>query len=270
VPKGTHGIEVIHRRPAARVRRPVPLLFLHGAFAGAWCWDEHFLPWFAKHGYDAFALSFRGHGASVGQDELDGLGIADYVADVRAVLEDLPAPPVIVGHSMGGFVAMEHLMEATAAGLVLMASVPPGGLLGPSLSLTAWNPRLTMELALIQNISPVFATPAGLHQALFSRATCKTRSAQHYGRMNQESRRATLDMHNPLRIDTAGFDAEMPILVLGAEHDTLISPAFVRSTARTLRARAEILADTGHGIMLDAHWERAAERILFWLRANGH
>ena len=87
-----HGIEVIHRRPAASVRRPVPLLFLHGAFAGAWCWDEHFLPWFAGHGYDAYALSFRGHGESVGAEQLDNYGISEYVEDLRAVLSDLPAP----------------------------------------------------------------------------------------------------------------------------------------------------------------------------------
>jgi len=269
-PGSVHGIEILHRRAAGRARRSVPLLFLHGAFAGAWCWDEHFLPWFAGHGYDAYALSFRGHGESDGEDDLDEFGIADYVQDLRAVLAELPGPPVLLGHSMGGFVAMEHLMGETAPGLVLMASVPPAGLLGPSLSLAVWNPRLTMELALIQNISPIFATPAGLHDALFSRATCKTRSAQHYGRMSQESRRATLDMHNPLRLDAARLDSDMPVLVLGAEHDSLISPAFVRSTARTLGARAEILPETGHGIMLDAHWEGAAERILFWLRANGH
>ena len=27
-----------------------PLLFVHGAFTGAWCWSEHFLPYFAKQG----------------------------------------------------------------------------------------------------------------------------------------------------------------------------------------------------------------------------
>ncbi len=270
MPSVKNRIEVIHRRPAGPVRRPVPLLFLHGAFAGAWCWDEHFLPWFASHGYEVYALSFSGHGESDGADRLDKLGIADYVQDLRAVLAELPAQPVLVGHSMGGYVAMEHLAGRTAPGLVLMASVPPSGLFGPSLSLALWNPRLTLELAMIQNISPVFATPAGLHEALFSSATCKSRSARHYGRMSQESRRATLEMHNPLRLDPAGLDGDMPILVLGAEQDGLISPAYVRLTAHSLGCTAEILPDTGHGIMLDDQWERAAERILFWLRANDH
>ena len=43
---------------------PVPLLFVHGAWHAAWCWDENFLSFFADKGYRALALSFRGHGDS--------------------------------------------------------------------------------------------------------------------------------------------------------------------------------------------------------------
>jgi hypothetical protein len=32
---------------------PTPLLFVHGAAHGAWCWDEHFLDFFAEKGYIA-------------------------------------------------------------------------------------------------------------------------------------------------------------------------------------------------------------------------
>ena len=38
---------------------PVPLLFVHGALHAAWCWDEHFLDFFADKGYHALALSLR-------------------------------------------------------------------------------------------------------------------------------------------------------------------------------------------------------------------
>jgi pimeloyl-ACP methyl ester carboxylesterase len=34
---------------------PVPLLFVHGARHGAWCWDEHFLDFFADRGYACYA-----------------------------------------------------------------------------------------------------------------------------------------------------------------------------------------------------------------------
>jgi pimeloyl-ACP methyl ester carboxylesterase len=43
---------------------PVPLLFVHGGWHGAWCWDDHFLDFFADAGYRAVAVSLRGHGTS--------------------------------------------------------------------------------------------------------------------------------------------------------------------------------------------------------------
>ena len=42
-------LEVITREPETDAR-PTPVLFVHGMFHGAWCWDEHFLPYFAQHG----------------------------------------------------------------------------------------------------------------------------------------------------------------------------------------------------------------------------
>lgn len=34
-----------------------PLLFVHGAWHGSWCWDENFLDFFAARGYRAIAAS---------------------------------------------------------------------------------------------------------------------------------------------------------------------------------------------------------------------
>ena len=59
-------LEIIARAPAAEPR-PTPLLFVHGAWHGAWCWDEHFLGYCARRGYAAVALSLRGHGGSGGR-----------------------------------------------------------------------------------------------------------------------------------------------------------------------------------------------------------
>ena len=70
-----HHLEVRTRLPARATRKP-PLLFIHGGYCDAWCWEPYFLPWFAARGYPAHALSLRGHGASDGKpDPFDVLGI---------------------------------------------------------------------------------------------------------------------------------------------------------------------------------------------------
>lgn len=38
-----------------------PILFLHGAAHGAWCWGERLMPEMMKSGITTYAVSFRGH-----------------------------------------------------------------------------------------------------------------------------------------------------------------------------------------------------------------
>ena len=77
-------LEVIARTPKGRAR-PTPLLFVHGAYGGAWEWDEHFLPYFAERGWVSHALSLRGHAGSDGGESVRYARLRDYLADVEQV-----------------------------------------------------------------------------------------------------------------------------------------------------------------------------------------
>lgn len=264
-------MEVLVARPPSGVAlRDTPLVFLHGAFTAAWCWAEHFMPWFAERGFTSYAISFRGHGGSAGHDRLHGFGINDYVRDVASLIEDLPGRPVIIGHSMGGFVGMRYLETAgEAEGLVLLASVPPTGLSAPALSIALWNPALWRDLALMQGFDPKWASPDTIRRAMFAELQDPGLIQAYFARMGNESRQATLDMHGMVRLDTAKWKGRQPVLVLGAAEDTLIRRAYVRSTGRVLGRPVDILPGLGHGMMLDQGWERCARRIADWLEAQG-
>jgi pimeloyl-ACP methyl ester carboxylesterase len=53
-------LEVIDKGSSTE-SHPAPLLFVHGGCLSAWCWDDHFLDFFADNGYRAIALNLRGH-----------------------------------------------------------------------------------------------------------------------------------------------------------------------------------------------------------------
>ncbi len=74
-------LEILSKYPSNGTR-PTPLLFIHGALHGAWCWDVHFLDYFAQHGFIAHAVNLRGHGKSEGGENLRWTRIADFVEDV--------------------------------------------------------------------------------------------------------------------------------------------------------------------------------------------
>lgn len=262
----------LERLDAAPTGAPLgaPLLFVHGAFSGAWVWAEHFLPWFAARGRAGTAFSFRGHGGSAGP--VRTATIEDYVADLERVVADLPAPPVIVAHSMGGFVAMRWLETQGAgrlAGLALLSSVPPQGLAGPSLSLAVFDPILLAEVGAMQAGGIDAGSIRTLSEALFADDLPAATLARYAALADGESLLATVQMQSTIRVDPARIPADLPILVMGAARDRLVPKAFVKSTARSFATRAEILPDIGHAMMLDAGWARAAEALNDWLTREG-
>lgn len=259
-----NGLELISCWPAG-ARCNQALLFVHGAFSGAWCWDEYFLPYFARHGYPAHALSLRGHGTSSGHEALALAGIDDYVADVILIANSTGSQLVLVGHSMGAIVVQRAIRRHRVAGAVLMAPVPPQGLAGSALLLAARDPELFREINLIQHAHPRYATLVGLRKAMFSQALPPEDAARHFQRMQPESQRAMFDLAWPQYFWIGGAD-RTPVLVMGAENDAFFPIHMIEETARVHGVQAEIIPDMAHAMMLEPHWRRPAERILEWLR----
>ena len=258
-------LEVISKKTKNGSSKP-PILFVHGAYVGAWCWEEHFLDWFAARGYDAHAVSLRGHGASDGRRQLDDYGLADYAEDVARAAAGLAAPPVLIGHSMGALVVQKFLEKARdIPALVLACPVPSYGLLPSSFSLAFTRPALFTGLNAVAGGGR--ASDEVLGQALFATPPAPEVAERCYRRVQRESRRALLDMSGwSLTLPWLGWGkARAPTLVLGARHDALIPAVQAQSVAQLLNAEYRLLPDLGHALMLDANWESAAQEILAWL-----
>ena len=256
-------LEVI-RRPARQARGLPPLLFVHGAYAAAWCWDEYFLPFFSDRGYDCHAVSLRGHGRSAGIGDLDRFGIDDYVADVHAVARTLRVPPVVIGHSMGGAVAQQYAGAHAASGLVLMASVPPQGLVGMAIELWWRDPDLLFQFALVQSGHGYLANVHRLRSALFAPDMPLDRAMRYFARMQRESQRALTELSHRPQFPPRTLRA-VPVAILGGREDGLFLPHAVERTAAWHEREAAILPGLGHTMMLDCDWRRAAEHIASWL-----
>lgn len=240
-----------------------PLLFVHGAYVGAWCWAEHWLGWFAGQGHAAYALSLRGHGRSAGREALDAAGLAEYAEDLAAAVAACPAPPVLVGHSMGALVVQKYLESATCPAAVFLCPVPPTGVLAASMSLAFLRPSLFSEIQTMAAGRRV--SPRALHAVMFAGPVEAALLARVCARMQPESQRAVLDMSGwglPQRWRMKLPDA----LVIGAERDVLIPAAQVALAARLLGAEYHEMPGLGHALMMEAAWRAPAQVLLDWLR----
>ena len=101
------SLHAIHRGEESRPK----LVLLHGGGANAHWWDHVAEP--LAEGFHVVALDFRGHGDS---DYPASLEAGAFHRDLEALLEHLDAPDaVLVGHSMGGHVALGHAARCGAA-----------------------------------------------------------------------------------------------------------------------------------------------------------
>lgn len=246
---------------------PVPLLFVHGAWHAAWCWDEHFLGYFADQGYHALAVSLRGHGGSPSGKPLRACSLADCVEDVNTVAAGLPGRPVVIGHSQGGIVVQKYLETHDAPAGVLMASTPPQGNFGSAARWCRQHPWHFVKIALTGKSLAYVNTPRLARERFFCAQTPETDVAYYAKLLQEQSARIALDcfvlnLPRPARV-------RAPLLVLGAQHDGAHTADEVRATARAYRTEAEFFPGMGHDMMLERGWAAVAQRIHRWLSARG-
>lgn len=258
-------VYVISRSAKSPSDKP-PVLFVHGAFAGAWCWDEHFMPWFAANGYDSHAIDLPGRRGRPDHDALQSFTIGDYLNALLRAIDAMPAPPVLIGHSMGGFLAWQAAEQRKLSALVLMAPVPPTGLAAPAMQLMMSNPSLFADVVQM-HAGDGGGTAEMLHAAMFSDAVPVDVVQRYMPRFQNESRLAVAGLyagHMPNILALWGT----PIKIVGAGNDPLIPPAHVHWTASIAGRAAHIYQGVGHGMMLEDGWTRVAEDISEWLAAE--
>jgi non-heme chloroperoxidase len=255
------GLEVFSCLPAETTDRP-PLLFVHGAFAGGWMWTETFLPYFAAAGYPCHALSLRGHGGSHGREHIDWHSVTDYVDDVATIVDWLDAPPVLVGHSMGGFIVQKYLERHSAAGVALLCSVPPQGLIAAQFHLLFQKPQLFMDINRI--MSGNYPDTEILKEALFAGQIDETMLAAWLGRMQPESHRALWDM-SMFNLPNLAAMHRPPMLILGAEQDVLVPAFLVQATGHTYGLPVHIFRHMGHAVTHEKEWPLVAATLRDWL-----
>jgi pimeloyl-ACP methyl ester carboxylesterase len=231
-------------------------LFIHGAFSN----PAHFASWherFTAAGYRCHAPALPGHGAGA-PSMLAAVTLADYLAALRKVLEDLDEPPVIIGHSMGGLLAQQLAASAPCRALVLVASAPPWMLTAQLRAL----PHLVPMMPAILAGRPLLPASETLRQLVLHDlpAAEQTDLLPTFG---GESGRAYRAMILGLaRLPAKPFDG--PSLCLSGNLDRIIARGMSAAIAR--RHRAEHVAfDRGHWLIAPSAADEVAGRALRWL-----
>jgi non-heme chloroperoxidase len=205
-------------------------------------------------------LSLRGHGASGGADLLWATGLDDYAADVERIAAQLPEAPVLVGHSMGAAIVERLMSTRPVRGAVLLAPLPPAGLMPIAARLAAERPDYLLQLARLDPVRLSAEVLSVLEPFYFSPRADRALLREAARHLNGESPRALLDLS--LRLHWGLPERRSPpVLVVGAEGDRICRPDDVHATARHHGVSATMFPGLAHMLMLEPGWEPVAAAI---------
>ena len=256
----SRGLYVESWLPERRSRRR-PLYLLHGELGGSWVW-ERYLQHFAQRGWEGHALNLRAHFWSETAD-FEELDLQSYVDDALAGYDALGRPAVIVGHGMGGLLALLVAQQRETAGIVLLSPALPDPIrpASPSHVVRLVPPRFRQELIgwagapeLVQRQHP------DLTLADVARI-------QHL--MGAESGAARRQMLEGMTVDPEAL-GPVPRLVIGAGVDRQFSAADSERLAEWLGAEYQPFGAHSHyGLVLgeESH-EQVADAIRSFLEVH--
>jgi pimeloyl-ACP methyl ester carboxylesterase len=257
------GLYVESWMPERRSRRR-PLLFIHGELTGSWLW-ERYLSYFASRGWEGHALNLRNHYWSQTVDPAQTT-FNDYLDDIMAVLERLGQNMVVVGHGMGGLLALKAAERHPVAAIVLLDSELPRDLRPPA------RPHELRDVPDVYGRDYIGweTLPEKLQREHRDLTVADIIRLQHlFGQKPSESGQARRDILTGIAIDRSRL-AGVPILVVGAGLDGTMAATGAERLADWLGGTYEPFGAHSHyGLVIgESSFQQVAEGVRAFLESH--
>lgn len=237
--------EGVHTRDkVASLLNKNTILFVHGAYHAAWCWEEHFIPFFYAHGYNVYAMSFRNHGNSERIENVDQIVVKDMVEDLIKTIDMIDGKIILIAHSLGCRIAQMCLEE-------IYSSIQSVVLITPMPVRNNFLQLLQMSKKQRKN---------NLEYILFSERLDSERKEYYMSLLDKESKKVEYAMMKRQKKFSI-YVRKIPTLVIGSYNDQCVILQAVKDNAKIHTAELKIVDSVCHDMMLDPDWRNIADLI---------
>ena len=256
---------------------PDTIVLIHGLWMTPLSW-EHWIDRYTAAGFQVLSPAWPGMEGGVqalrkDPSPIEGLGAEQVVDHYEGIIRELPAPPILMGHSFGGAFVQVLLDRGLGAVGVAIDSAPVKGVLATPLTTIKSNFPVLRNPANIHKAVPL--TPEQFHYAFTnvlteeeSRAVYDRYQVPAPGRIVFQGGLANFAPHSPTAVDFRNNDRG-PLLFIAGGADHIIPPSLNRSNAHHYRHSTAITAyrefpGRCHFTLGQAGWEQVADYALGW------
>lgn len=218
----------------------------------------------AQAGVDVRAYDQRGHGASSGRRG-DVRHWSDYTGDVGRMVQAQRSPadglPIaLLGHSMGGLIALDAVLTGAASPDLLVLSAP-----AISDGLPAWQHAL---VPLVVKVWPTLSLANAWGPEDLSRdpAVGEAAAADPLHLKRLTVRLGALGFGAQERVKAALDDLEIPTCVVQGGQDTLVPPAATEVFDRLPGVTRKLYPALRHETLFEPEGPEVVDDIIGWLR----
>lgn len=256
-------------------KTPDTIVLIHGLWMTPRSW-EHWVSYYEERGFKVLAPAFPGLEVEVEALRADPTPIAELtvqkVVDHYAkIVEALPKPPILMGHSFGGTIVQLLLDRGLGAAGVVIGSAPVKGV-------------YTLPFSQVRSLFPVLKNPANRRRAVplneeqfhytfantldakASREAWERYAVAGPGRVVFDAAILNFDPNAVARVDFSNPN-RAPLFFITGEHDHIMPPSVARSNANHYRSGIVAfreIAGRDHSIALEPGWEEVASLALEW------
>jgi pimeloyl-ACP methyl ester carboxylesterase len=249
------------------------IVFITGAFVTTACWDN-WKAFFESQGYTCYAPDWPHKAAPAAElrrqhphSPIAQNGLPEVLQMYTDFIAELPAQPIVIGHSYGGLLVQLLLQQGTVVAGVAIESVPPWGVVVWSWSLLrAGLPMLGLFSSLKTTFMPTlaqwqYAIANGLAPA-DQRTFYETMAAPESKKLIRQA------LTHHARVDFGRPHA--PLLFLAGGADRIMPAALNEANFRRYRHAASIteyreLPGRSHAMLGQPTWRKDAELVQHWL-----
>ena len=261
---------------------PQTIVLIHGFWVTPRSWEKWIAHYEAK-GHRVVAPAYPGFEVEVealraDPTPIERVTVPAILDHLEAVIADLDALPILIGHSAGGTYAQLLLDRGHCAAAVALNSAPTEGV-------------RVVPLSQVRSTFEVLKNPANRHKAVgfsfeqwnyaFTNTFPEDQARATYERYHIPAPGAlvwntVLDNLQPGPQDTAvdyRRDDRAPLLFVSGSEDHIMPPSIQRSNAKHYKSEStvtEVKEYEGYAHLLPAQegWERIADDVLEWAIAH--